>query len=107
MQVPSGASSLVVLRGDQASIEPEVLGPRILERTGQCIETISDCRELTYLGTGEAHLVIAVLKTLESASERNERIKHAPENEIQYSDHKQDRGSSDRRQCDAVLPRFG
>ena len=42
MQFERGAAALVVLRGDQPLVQPQVLGARRFQRFGERIEAIGD-----------------------------------------------------------------
>ncbi len=47
VQFECGAAPLVVLRGDQPLVQPQVLGPRRLERFGQRVEAVGDGGKFT------------------------------------------------------------
>src|SRR5215471_7408970 len=107
MQLQRGAPSLVVLGGDNAPIEREVLGADVIERTCERVEAIDDGGEFQYLRTREPHLVVALLQSSQPCAEGCERVEQATEHPMEYPNHRQHGHDGDRRKCDGVLPDFG
>jgi hypothetical protein len=88
MQIERGAAALVVLRGDDAVVEPQILRPRGFQRLGQRIEALGDGGSSCGARPRQPHLVARALEFGETGGEPGERVEHPPEQHVEEADHR-------------------
>ena len=82
MQLVGDLAPLLLLHGDELTVEPAVLVARGVERARQRVEALGDDGKLLDLGQPESRRVMAVLEAQHASGEMGERIEHAAEHHI-------------------------